>query len=140
MRKQYEDAMEMVCSECQARHGMSCYYCEEQCMVRTVWYNILDESDDNKEEKPLEELKEESKKMKNKEILNNVIEAVYRALDKYSASNVDVIRNEETNMLETVYHSRHNSFDIEDNIANYDDVDIEKLEIWLDECGVGYDW
>ena len=46
MKKQYEDAMEIVCSECQARHGMNCCYCEEQCMVKTVWYNILDEFND----------------------------------------------------------------------------------------------
>lgn len=39
----YEDAMETICDECQARHNMNHTYCEEQCMVRTVWYNILDE-------------------------------------------------------------------------------------------------
>ena len=70
--------------------------------------------------------------------LIHVIEAVYRALDKYSSDNVDVIRNEETNMLDVFYHSRHNSFSIESNVASFDDVNIRELKEELDCLDVGY--
>ena len=50
---QYEDAMETVCDECQSRHNMNHAYCEEQCMVRTVWYNILDEVKESEEKNML---------------------------------------------------------------------------------------
>lgn len=46
----FEDAMETVCDECRSRHNMNHTYCEEQCMVRTVWYNILDENKATEEE------------------------------------------------------------------------------------------
>ena len=72
--------------------------------------------------------------------LKKVIEAVEIALEKYSSANVDVIRNEENNMLDVVYHSRHNSFCIKPNVAEFDSVQTKELEILLDELGVGYVW
>ncbi len=69
-----------------------------------------------------------------------VVEAVRRALGKYNPENVDVILNEESNMLDIVYHSRHNSFDIESNVANANDIDLRKLELVLEEYDVGYVW
>ena len=43
--KKYEKAMETICDECQKRHNIHPSYCDEQCMVRTVWYNMLDETE-----------------------------------------------------------------------------------------------
>ena len=40
---QYEDAMETICDECQARHNVKPSYCKDDCMVRQVWRDILDE-------------------------------------------------------------------------------------------------
>jgi hypothetical protein len=39
----FENAMELICDECAARHNMHYSYCEEQCMVKQLWYDILDE-------------------------------------------------------------------------------------------------
>jgi len=69
-----------------------------------------------------------------------VIEAVKRALNKYDSGNIDVILNDESNMLDIVYHSRHNSFDIESDIANVNDIDLRQLESALEEYDVGYVW
>lgn len=69
-----------------------------------------------------------------------VVEAVRRALDKYDSGNVDVILNEESNMLDIVYHSRHNSFDIESDVTSANDIDLRQLELALEEYDVGYVW
>ena len=69
-----------------------------------------------------------------------VVEAVRRALDKYDSGNVDVILNEENNMLDIVYHSRNNSFNIESDVANANDIDLRQLELALEEYDVGYVW
>ena len=69
-----------------------------------------------------------------------VIEAVKRALEKYDASNVDVILDEESNKLNVVYHSRNNSFDIESYVADAENIDFEELAILLEEFDVGYIW
>lgn len=86
-------------------------------------------------------MKEETIMSKFKEeAMEAVIAATHRALCKYVAENVDVIRDDETNKLDVFYHSRHNSFCIESGVADYDDVDINELEIKLDDMGVGYVW
>lgn len=69
-----------------------------------------------------------------------VIEAVKKALDKYDSGNVDVVLNEESNMLDVVYHSRHNSFDIASNVVSVNDIDLRQLELALEEYNVGYVW
>ena len=73
-------------------------------------------------------------------LLASIINTVYEILEQYSSDNVDVVRDEETNMLNIIYHSRHNSFPIETNVAKFDDVDIEELEKELDNCNVGHCW
>ena len=69
-----------------------------------------------------------------------VVDAVDRALKIYSFDNIDVSRNEETNLLYVGYHSRHNSFPVEKNLADADEVDLETLEEELDKRGVGHWW
>ena len=78
--------------------------------------------------------------MREKTSLIRVIEAVHRALEQYNSENVDVVLDEDTGMLDIVYHSRHNSFGIESDVANVDDVDLSELEVELDELNVGYVW
>ena len=69
-----------------------------------------------------------------------VVEAVKRALEKYDASNVDVVLDEESNTLNVIYHSKHNSFDIESYVADAKNIDFDELEILLEEFDVGYVW
>ena len=69
-----------------------------------------------------------------------VIEAVKKALDKYDSGNVDVVLNEESNMLDVVYHSKHNSFDIVSDVVSANDIDLRQLELALEEYDVGYVW
>lgn len=71
---------------------------------------------------------------------DKVVLAVKNALCEYDSSNVDVVLNEETEMLDIVYHSRHNSFGIAYDIAHCDEVDFNRLEIELNELDVGYVW
>lgn len=73
-------------------------------------------------------------------VINLVVEAVKRALNKYNSGNIDVILNEESNMLDIVYHSRHNSFSIESDVVSANDIDLRQLELILEEYDVGYVW
>ena len=59
----------------------------------------------------------------------------------FSSANVDVMRNEETNALDVIYHSRHNSFSIESNVAYFNDFNnIHELKFALDDLDVRYVW
>lgn len=69
-----------------------------------------------------------------------VVEAVDRALAKHSADNVDIVRNEETGLVDVIYHSAKNSFAIESGVANMDHVDKVALIPELNKRGVGYCW
>lgn len=51
---EFENAMEIICDECQARHNMHYNYCEEQCMVRPLWYEIIDEQKKEREDNTME--------------------------------------------------------------------------------------
>ncbi len=69
-----------------------------------------------------------------------VVEAVDRALCFYDANNVDVVKNEETGMLDVMYHNNNNSFGIDVDIVNARKVNKAKLIKELDQRGVGYCW
>ena len=78
---------------------------------------------------------------RNKEMaLIHVVEAVDRALVKYSSDNVDVVKNEETGKVDIIYHSRNNSFPIEVGVADADDIDMAVLSRDLNDRNVGYCW
>lgn len=72
--------------------------------------------------------------------LSCVVKAVDRALTKYSADNVDVVVNEETGLVDIMYHSRNNSFPIETGIVGMGFIDKESLVKELDNRNVGYCW
>ena len=66
--------------------------------------------------------------------------AVENALLKYDAENVDIVRQEETNVINIMYHSRHNSFPIVSNVCTANglsETDIDKISR---EYDTGYCW
>lgn len=69
-----------------------------------------------------------------------VMEAVDRALRKYSAENVDVMVNEETGRLDVIYHDEGNSFPIEMGVAAMAHVNKKSLVKELNLRKVGYCW
>lgn len=72
--------------------------------------------------------------------LNFLLDAVDRALSKYSSDNVDVVKNEETGFLDIIYHSRNNSFSIESGIVGMSRINKAALIRELDRRGVGHSW
>lgn len=68
-----------------------------------------------------------------------VIEAVDRALDKYSSDNIDVVVNE-NGYLDVLYHSKNNSFIVEANVAEEVFVNKRILAKELDARDVGRCW
>lgn len=86
----------------------------------------------------LKELQDDRKE----EAMNTILTAVKKALEKYPPDNVDVVLDEETNSLDVVYHSRHNSFPIVSNLYDVDENAFtkEELERELDKLNVGYVW
>ena len=83
-------------------------------------------------------------KTRDKEMaLTWIIEAVDRALNDYYSNNVDVIRNEETGMIDVIYHSDNNSFVIQANVSNPEHLsknDKKTLIKELNKRHVGYCW
>lgn len=71
----------------------------------------------------------------------DVLNAVDKVLWDYASDNVDVVHNEETGMLDVIYHSDNNSFPIYSSVVSKNDViNIGELEEQLDLRSVGYCW
>lgn len=68
-----------------------------------------------------------------------IIEAVDRALDKYSSENIDVVINEQ-GCLDVLFHSSNNSFVIEANVTEAAFVNKRILNKELDARDVGHCW
>lgn len=75
-----------------------------------------------------------------KTAFDTLIDKIRGYLYKYDANNVDIILNEETRMLDVIYHSKNNSFPIESGIACYDTVDLKRLEEEIDKLNIGHCW
>lgn len=72
--------------------------------------------------------------------IDKIKKAVENALLKYDTENVDIVKAEETDTVDIMYHSRHNSFPIISNVCNANglsETDIEKISRDYD---VGYCW
>lgn len=69
-----------------------------------------------------------------------VVEAAVRALERYDSENVDAVVNEETGMIDIIYHSDNNSFPIVSDVADAARVDKDLLADMLDVVGVGHCW
>lgn len=67
-----------------------------------------------------------------------VIDAVDRTLCFYDSEDIDVVVNEETGMVDIIYHSRNNSFPIESGIVSAKRVNKSKLIKELDLRHVGH--
>ena len=74
-------------------------------------------------------------KNKKNELIKKAIEI---ALCKYSEENFDIMKNEENNMIDIVYHSRHNSFPIISNICSAEDLTEEDIEKLANSYNIGY--
>lgn len=72
--------------------------------------------------------------------LRKLLEIVDKALVDFASDNVDVLKNEETNMYDVIYHSRNNSFAIYKDVIRVDSLDLYlgELEEELDKRNVGY--
>lgn len=78
--------------------------------------------------------------MNKNEKINKIKDAVKVALSKYDIENVDIVKNEENGIIDIMYHSRHNSFPIVDNVCSSDNLlesDIGKIADCYD---IGYCW
>lgn len=72
--------------------------------------------------------------------IDKIKKAVENALLKYDTENVDIVKAEETDTVDIMYHSRHNSFPIISNVCSANglsETDIEKISR---EYDVGYCW
>lgn len=75
-----------------------------------------------------------------REKINKIKDAVVNALSKYSTDNVDIVRNEESGMINIIYHSRHNSFDIVSNVCDLDGLSELDIDVIAEYYDIGYCW
>ena len=78
--------------------------------------------------------------MNKNEKIKMIENAVENALLKYDTENVDIVKDEESDTVDIVYHSRYNSFSIISNVCAADglsETDIDKI---ADCYSIGYCW
>lgn len=68
-------------------------------------------------------------------LLSDYIE---EALNKYSADNIDIIKDEESGYINIMYHSSNNSFAVFADICKADDIDMSVIEHLSNKYGIGY--
>lgn len=66
--------------------------------------------------------------------------AVEEALKQYDPENVDIIRNYETEFIDIMYHSRHNSFGITNDVCSYEGLSESDIDTIADCYSIGYCW
>lgn len=72
-----------------------------------------------------------------------ILLGVTKAIENYSADNIDLVINEETHMFDIVFHNENNSFPVEASVFNPDyfsQADLYILETELDKLSVGHCW
>ena len=78
--------------------------------------------------------------MNKNEKIKRIKNAVEEALSKYDRENVDIVKDQENSVIDIMYHSRHNSFSIIDNVCEVNGLsesDIDKIANYYD---IGYCW
>lgn len=70
-------------------------------------------------------------------LLSDYIE---EALNKYSADNIDIIKDEESGYINIMYHSSNNSFAVFADICKADDIDMSVIEHLSNKYGIGYSY
>lgn len=93
------------------------------------YIECLDEAMDNYEN--------ELEPYKNIKKLHNAIKS---ALQQYSIENVDIMRNTENNTIDIIYHSRHNSFPIVNNVCSSELLQENIIDKIAEEYNIGYCW
>ncbi|MBO5373703.1 MAG: hypothetical protein J6A75_13440 [Lachnospiraceae bacterium] len=69
---------------------------------------------------------------------NRMKQALYMALLHYREENVDIVRNEETDMLDVIYHSDNNSFSIVRNVCKKEELTAEQIKAIAEMYGIGF--
>ena len=81
------------------------------------------------------------RKSRSDQKIENIMDIVNDTITHYPADNVDVVKNENTGMIEVIFHSNKNSFLIHGNICRMIDLSktsINKLIQELDSIHVGH--
>lgn len=60
--------------------------------------------------------------------------------EMYEEEAIDVVKDDETGMLQIVWHSSNNSFAPRDTGIKAEDTDLEELEKTLDAMGIAHCW
>jgi hypothetical protein len=76
--------------------------------------------------------------MNKNEKIKNIKEKVEYALSKYDIENVDIVKNEGT--IDIMYHSRHNSFSIVDDVCKASGLSEQDIDKIADYYDIGYCW
>lgn len=74
------------------------------------------------------------------EKINKIKDAVVKALSKYSTENVDIMRDDVGDVIDIVYHSRHDSFIIVENVCDLDGLSELDIDVIADYYNIGYCW
>ena len=77
------------------------------------------------------------KKKRNADLIGGMAAEV---AEMYEEEAIDVVKDDETGMLQIVWHSSNNSFTPHDTGIKADDADLEELEKALDTMGIGHCW
>lgn len=78
--------------------------------------------------------------MSKEEKITNIKTAVEEALEKYGPENVDIIKNQETGLIDIMYHSRHNSFGIITDVCSCEDLSETDIDTIANCYSIGYCW
>lgn len=66
--------------------------------------------------------------------------AIEIALQRYPKENIDIVRNESTDLLDIMYCSHNNSFPIIDGVIWADQNNYKKVVKLCDKYGIGLVW
>lgn len=78
--------------------------------------------------------------MSKNEKIKQIKVAVENALSQYDTDNVDIVKNEESGTIDIMYHSRHNSFSIIDDVCASDGLSESDIDKIADYYDIGYCW
>ena len=109
---------------------MSCFRCNGDLDDECTELNILEYDANNT-------MSDKHKRTGYDVLLSDYIE---EALNKYSADNIDIIKDEESGYINIMYHSNNNSFAVFADICKADDIDMSVIEHLSNKYGIGYSY
>lgn len=78
--------------------------------------------------------------MSKNEKIKMIQSAVESALLQYDAENVDIVKDEVSDMVDIMYHSRHNSFAIASSVCESDGLSEYDINNVAERYDIGYCW